>query len=230
MTSLSFEEIRFNAVREKGALKRGALLAWIEQLSGELRGRGSAFAQTLDNVRQAVGGDRQSSTMQGLTIEETDHPKDLLEHGKYPIGATSCQNYEGQVSYNKCLIGTVADADKKLILVRKADGAIIARVIVKLVWPENGSPAIFLEPTYTGVSRSDHDFDPDINAFLHEKAAAMGGIAVLRGSTEVGVRVTVRSSRNGWQYEDGATGGPNNAGLGEKSGVYTMDAKSVPAP
>lgn len=229
LASISSGEVRRRGMRDaRGILKRGALLRHIDNMKAKLASKSLAFMGTLENIAVLLHGtETPGSIIQGLTIEETDHPKDMIEMGKYPSGASSCQNFEGDVSFNHCLLAMMADADKKLILIRKQDGTIIARAVMKLVWLQDDTPALFLAPTYTSVSKADHDFDVDINAYAYAKAEEMGGVRVLRGSTRSAMLVKVRESRNGSQYEDGATGGPHDGGLGEKYGAYTMDAVEV---
>lgn len=128
---------------------------------------------------------------------------------------------------NKCLLATACDADKKLLNITKADGTIIASAKVKIVWLPKNVPALFLEPTYTPEKSALPTFKKIFDGWACRKAAAMGGITVFRGKESGGTKVTVRKSRNDYQYEDGATGNENNAGLGVQKGEYMMDAQIV---
>ncbi|MFH1405176.1 MAG: hypothetical protein ABIH21_03715 [Patescibacteria group bacterium] len=227
LANLTPEEIRANALLdEKGELKRGALGEWVAQLAEEFRKKKSVIAQDIENIVEMLKTTGAELKLTGLRIEESDHPKTLLETGKYPSGSGSCQNYEGRIEFNKCLLSYVADADKKIIMVRKPNGTIVARSIVKLVWIEK-EPAIFIEPTYTSVNKADHNFDDDFNKYLLKKASRMGSVKVLRGSMQGPIRVRVRTSRNNLQYEDGGSGAADNAGLGIKAGAYSMGALEV---
>ena len=226
--SLSAEEIAANALMdESGELKRGELTGYLKR--AEERFKDSAFAQDIQNVRVLLeNAGAVSGKFAGLRIEESDHPKTLLESGKYPAGSGSCQNYEGSVKYNRALLAYVADADKKIVTVRSEDGTIVARAIVKLTYVDGKQPALFLEPTYTSVNKAGHDFDADFNRYLKEKAQEMGAnVKVLRGSMSGPIQTEVRASRNGVQYEDGGAGGVNEAGLGLKEGQYSMGAYEV---
>jgi len=49
----------------------------------------------------------------------TDHPKTLLEIGKYPV--STCQDYESTGSWNKALLGYVLDAHIKALVLREIE-------------------------------------------------------------------------------------------------------------
>lgn len=205
----------------------------IEKLVKIFEVRGSPFVQDLKNIqallsqRFAVG----SVEHLDLTIRESDDLKESLESGKYPIGASSCQNYESEVYYTKCLLARAGDADKKNLIIQKDDGTIVVENELKLVYIEDKSPAIFIEPTtYSGIKKR-YDVTSDVEWYVKAKAQRMGPrIKVFRGADqgETGaIQVTVRPSRNHYQYEDGKYGGPGHGGLGIQEGEYTMWAVEV---
>ncbi|MBI2577644.1 MAG: hypothetical protein HYV77_02260, partial [Candidatus Wildermuthbacteria bacterium] len=187
LAQVSSGEIRANVMQnERGEVKGGELSLWLDALIQKFKKTNSAFAQDLENIRYMLGRkDAGGNVLSDLKIEETDNAKALLEVGKYPLGSQSCQNYEGNVQHNKCLLAYVADADKKMVVVRRKDGSIVARAIVKLVWVKSESgeePALFLEPVYTSVNKGDHAFDGDFDRYLFSKAKNIGRVKVLRGS------------------------------------------------
>jgi hypothetical protein len=211
-----------------GSTGERPLIEIANELQLLLKKRNSSFADDIGNIVYLVSGGAGSGTLRDLTISETDDPKSLVESGKYPTGATSCQNYDGDVGNNKCLLATIVDADKKLLEVKKPDGTIMARAIYKIVWISPDTPALFIEPTYTPLKPNLEFFNQQFDQWACKKAAAMGGMPVFRGLLQGKTRVTVRSSRNnGIQYEDGGTGSENNAGLGIQYGTYTMGATEV---
>lgn len=166
-----------------------------------------------------------------LTIRESDDLKESLESGKYPTGASSCQNYESDAYYTKCLLARGGDADKKNYIIDKDDKTIVVENELKLVYVNNRVPAIFLEPTnYSGI-RERYDVTSDVYRYAQAKARRMSRrVKVLRGADEGeegAILVTVRPSRNHYQYEDGKRGGPGHGGLGIKEGEYTMWAVEV---
>ncbi|MDP2630028.1 MAG: hypothetical protein Q8P56_01330 [Candidatus Uhrbacteria bacterium] len=195
--------------------------------------RKSPFVQDLANIqaelsqRFAVGAVEHLD----LTIRESDDLKESLESGKYPRGASSCQNYESDVYYTKCLLARAGDADKKNVIIEKNDRTIVVENELKLVYIDNKIPAIFVEPTnYSGI-RQRYDVSPDVDRYAKAKARRMSNrVKVLRGADkgeDGAILVTVRPSRNHYQYEDGKHGGPGHGGLGIKEGEYTMWAVEV---
>ncbi|MBI4599615.1 hypothetical protein HY732_01705 [Candidatus Uhrbacteria bacterium] len=205
----------------------------IEKLIKIFDGRKSPFVQDLKNIqvllsqRFAVG----SVEHLALTIRESDDLKESLESGKFPTGASSCQNYESEAHYTKCLLARAGDLDKKNIIIQKEDGTIVVENELKLVYVDDKIPAIFIEPTNYSSIRERYDVTHDVERYAKAKARRMSSrIKVLRGTDEVGagaILVTVRPSRNHFQFEDGKHGGPGHGGLGIKEGEYTMWAVEV---
>ncbi len=233
LLALDDDELRQRNLKDKnGVIKQeDALRALLTRISAALKKRESAFAQDIDNIAMTLfTAPAAPQQFRDLTIEEEDDPKTLFEAGHYPIGCGSCQNFEGDVQYNKCLLAYVADADKKILTIRKPDRTILARAIIKLGRTDDATqtPIIFLEPTYTSVNKQDHNFDDDINRYIIAKAGRMGRrVRVVRGALTGDVGVRIATSRNGYQYEDGGAGAADAAGLGIKYGAYTMNAYEI---
>lgn len=79
-----------------------------EFLSGELVANASTKGQRVRQKR--------------LLIHTTDHPKTLLEIGKYPLNSGSCQSYDySDQSLMRSLPGYVSDAHIQAIVVRELD-------------------------------------------------------------------------------------------------------------
>lgn len=86
---------------------------------------------------------------QDYTIEDTDHWEDMLLCGTEVAG--SCQRISGDVNYNKCLLGYLADGKNRAIVVKDKNGKIIARRIMRLLWddhPTANKPVLFQERLY----------------------------------------------------------------------------------
>ncbi len=233
LIDLDDDELRqLNLKNKDGALKeQDALRDLLTRIQATLKKRDSAFAQDVENITTTLfTAPAAPQQFRDLTIEEGDHPKTLFEAGYYPMGCGSCQNFEGDVRTNKCLLAYVADADKKILTIRKPDRTILARAIVKLgrLDDETKTPIIFLEPTYTSVNKKDHDFDEEINKYMLAKAQSMGTrVRVVRGALKGETSVRIAASRNYYQYEDGGAGAADNAGLGIKAGTYAMNAYEI---
>ena len=83
--------------------------------------------------------------------------------------------------------------------------ASVARAIFKLVRTKDGKPAIFIEPTYTNLNKSDLSLDKYFNLFADLVLSQPMGVRMMRGAgNEV---VTVPASQNpAGQYEDCGAG------------------------
>lgn len=212
-----------------------------------------AFVQDLSNIESVVTTKENYGEKRRLAMIISDEPQILFQVGKYPIGCGSCQNYEGDPSWNVSLAGYVADAHTKAAYLMdlnklpaeikaKIDSssfnevkdsipasdileASIARSIVKIVKNKDGAPVLFVEPTYSSVNKGDLTMNNYFNIFLELMVSSPMNIPLARGAgTEA---ISVPASRNpGGQYEDcGAADG--GVGMGINIGSYTMHGRYI---
>ena len=215
------------------------------------------FVQDLENMQAVLPDREQIFRKRKLVMMITDSPQMLLQAGKYPTGCGSCQNYEGDSSWNCALGGYVGDAHTKVSflidlnklpediqeeIAQKGFEAVkskipeqmlleasIARSIIKMVKTSEGKPAIFIEPTYTSLNKSDKSMNSVFNSAVSRYIAKAMGIQIYRGSNDKSqIRVTVPPSNNpGGQYEDCGAGNAGNAGMGIMREAYTMPAVEI---
>ncbi|MFA6537431.1 MAG: hypothetical protein WCT18_03460, partial [Patescibacteria group bacterium] len=211
--------------------------------------KGSPFLQDLENIEFQLAQKKEFGGNKRLAVFSTDDPQFVWQVGKYPLGCGSCQNYSaGSMAY--ALMGYVGDAhsravylfdinklpkeyqeiveeqgvaavlEKKIIPPNVVLNAVLARTIIKLTSNE----AIYIEPTYTSVNKSDNSLDNHINSFVKMAYGDSMQIPLAKG---IGTDVfKMPSSRNpSGQYEDATSGGADNAGMGVLSGAYIIESK-----
>ncbi len=254
LLSLDTKKIAMNRIVDREDKKGETLAVVIERLKGYFKDV-PAFVQDLENVQAVLAQREDLGAKRRLAMIVTDDPQMVLQSGKYPLGCGSCQNYEGDSSWNKSLAGYVADAHtqvsylidlnrlsaeaRELIeargfeeaksLLKQQDllEASIARSIVKQVRNEqDGEGYLFIEPTYSSVNKGDLGMDKFFNLFLELTVADPMGIRLVRGGGDKTVRVPKSRNPNG-QYEDCAAGNAGHAGMGIQLDSYTMSARLV---
>lgn len=196
---------------------------------------------------QSVGKDR-------LAVIYTDNPMAMLTIGRFPNGATSCQNYQngdrvlaaymGDAYTKTCLLVDLnklppevnaeleqaADSQEKMKVFQGHTfaflNASVGRRLTKIVQGvDDKQPKLFLEPVYTPMDRQ--STTRLMNAFAVTHLAPKLNLPLVRGGGSA--EVSVSESRNGSQYEDGEYGGPGGAGggLGTQEGEYRMTAQPL---
>ena len=65
-------------------------------------------------------------------IYETDNAEEILLSGSEVGG--SCQILDGNPYYNKGLLGYLRHGQVRLIAVKRGDGSITARALIRLLW------------------------------------------------------------------------------------------------
>ncbi len=86
----------------------------------------------------------------GWTAEDTDDPESLFTCGSVDPGC--CQRIDGNINYNKCLLGYVIDGKNRLLCVKNHNGKMIARAIFRILWDEvNQTPVLLVEPIYPSI-------------------------------------------------------------------------------
>ncbi len=189
-----------------------------------------------------------------LALVFTDNPLVSLTVGRFPIGATSCQDYmrgdnalgaymadagtkvcllidiNKLPNETKSLVEKETDPAKKLELFDNntfafLNAAVARRLTKKVDDVPTGLPQLFLEPVYTPLDRAYTTRIMDAYAAANLKTKL--GIDMVKGGG--GGEVRVVESRNGRQYEDGESGGPGGGGvgIGSKTGTYTMPARPL---
>ena len=216
--------------------------------------KGSGFLQDIVNVEYLIKEQVAHTGSRRLAMVFSDNPSFLWQAGKYPIGNGSCQHYaEGSMA--ESLMGYVGDAHSKVAYlfdinslsesvrehIDKANSlqegiselkpnellkAVVARSIIKLTKDSDNKPAIFMEPVYSVINKSDHSMDRYYNLFMDTFVASPMGAKLTQGSgSEI---LAIPASRNPrGQYEDGAEGNAGHAGLGIQTGSYTLGAKVI---
>ncbi len=107
-----------------------------------------------------------------INVVETDEPYRLFDVGKNPV--QSCQRWNEQTGYNKCLLAYVADANKKLYLVQDSYGRTIARSIVRLMPLDKETPMLLIERPY--ATSWTPDYGISILRSAMEKAAEISKV------------------------------------------------------
>lgn len=143
----------------------------------------------------------------GLRAVDTDNAEDLLLCGTEVAG--SCQHVEGELKYNKALMGYVVDGKYRMLAVKGNDGRLVARRMLRLLLDENDQPVLHLERRYANTGIHDGDAVDQALIDLAKKKAAATGCRLLadnamHASADMGPPCTVRSldSRAPFEYVD----------------------------
>ncbi|MCB0335700.1 MAG: hypothetical protein KDD62_05320, partial [Bdellovibrionales bacterium] len=186
-----------------------------------------------------------------MAIIVSDDPEILTQVGKYPLGNSSCQNYEGHEKFNISLPSIVGDAHQRAaflidinrlpedvkaeintygfnvvgpsVKARDLLGASFARELIKLT--ETGS--LYLEPTYSKLGVNDLGTVRVFNTFVGVAFAEPMDVSLLRIGKELTVKVAASANPVG-QYEDGSVVERNGQG-GIVQSRYTLNARVVQA-
>lgn len=214
----------------------------------------SQITAEIERIEDILGNQADTAGQSDIICVFTDNPLVGLTVGKYPKGAESCQKYTNAsielaaypadastkfsllIDKSKLPEDIATKLDSATTMEEKMEifntntytflEAMIARRITKIIRrSDTNKPAIFLEPVYTSYDKE--QMTRQLNDFARQILRPKTTLQLMTGEihTIAGIRVKVASSRNGTQYEDGATGGPDNGGMGIKSGPYEMDAE-----
>ncbi len=233
--------------------KKATLKTAIDYLKRNFEGDKPLMA-TLERIESIINEASHPVGKDRLAVVFTDNPMAMLTIGKFPHGATSCQNYESGDSvlaaymsdaYTKmCLLidlnklspevnkelEAVEDSDAKMRIFNSHTlsflNAAVGRRLTKIVQDQNEDKSkLFLEPVYTPLDRE--SMTRLLNAYAVTNLEPKLGISLVRGGGSG--EVNVSESRNGFQYEDGESGGPGGGGggIGTQRGSYKMPAQPL---
>src|SRR3989344_2824817 len=253
LADLSPRQIALNILTEGKKKEEGtAISSTLENLKKVFKD--CAFTQDLKNVEFILKEQTQFTGKRRLVMVLSDNPSFLWQAGKYPIGNGSCQHYaEGSMSQS--LMGYVGDAHIKVaylfdinslpenLKTKIKDGlplgeivdqasppeilqAVVARSIVKIGKDEQNRPAIFMEPTYSVINKGDISMDRYFNLFTDLFVVEPMKSKLYRGSGSEKLNIPPSRNPEG-QYEDGAVGNAQNAGMGIQTSSYSISAKSI---
>lgn len=253
LTVLEPRNIALNLLAEgKKKGEGGTIVAALTDLKKVYKGSG--FLQDIGNIEAVLTQSAEDTGKRQLALVVSDNPSLLWQSGKYPLGNGSCQHYaEGSTA--QALMGYVGDAHTKVGYLfdvralpeefqsRMRGGvtlqamlddippldllrATIARSIIKILRAPNKTPAIFIEPVYSVVNKSNRGMDRYFELFTEFFIASEMDARVTRGGSELNLRVPASRNPSG-QYEDGAYGGADHAGMGIQNGSYTLPARFV---
>lgn len=253
LTDLSSRQIALNILTEGKKKEEGSsITSTIDSLKKIFKD--CAFTQDIKNIEFIIKEQTQFTGKRRLAMVLSDNPSFLWQAGKYPIGNGSCQHYaEGSMSQS--LMGYVGDAHIKVsylfdinslpenVRAKIKDGvplgeiidqakpleilqAVVARSILKLGKDGQNRPVIFMEPTYSIIYKGDISMDRYFNLFADLFVVEPMKSKLYRGSGSE--KLSIPPSRNPeGQYEDGALGNAQNAGMGIQTSSYTISAKSI---
>ena len=95
------------------------------------------------------------SLKENWSLVETDSPEDLLLCGTDVSG--SCMNINSNMIYNSGLMSYIMDGKHRLIAIKNAQGKIVARCILHLLWDKDeNNGALFLQKPYGSSDYRDH--------------------------------------------------------------------------
>lgn len=87
---------------------------------------------------------RQAHKFDGFVIKDTDDPYQLLSLGR--VGGF-CQKYEAHYTTSKCLLSYILDGKNRAMIVEDADGNMVARVVIRLLWDRSARKVVLLQET-----------------------------------------------------------------------------------
>lgn len=172
-----------------------------------------------------------TTSLKGFTIEDTDNPYDFLLCGTEVDG--SCQNISGSPELNKCLMGYALDGKIRLIVVKDAQGKIVARRIMRLLYdPIFKSPVLYQECLYK-TNRMTPEMEQAMDRLFIERAKVLGIPLVqdTRGEDHETLRIypnLIRSYGNPapFEYVDTKKEDGHPIGVVDR-GKYVLSAESL---
>jgi len=97
----------------------------------------------LRNDLKMLMTDKQPGQYKNYTIEDTDHPNDLLLLGTEVDG--SCQRIDGSPNQNKGLLGYLLDGTVRAIVVKSPSGEIVARTLLRQLYDETTNQVVLFQ-------------------------------------------------------------------------------------
>jgi hypothetical protein len=150
-------------------------------------------------------------------IIDTDEPNHILLCGSDV--ADSCQRVDGDPKLNKGLLGYLMNGQTRLLAVVDKKGRIVARCMIRLLFDDQGNPALFQENLY-----GDRKYTGRIEECAKAKARAMN--LPLMVLAPWGVLPTLLRSiggRSPYEFSDGAAGAGGAGGV-QVNSQFTIKA------
>lgn len=200
-------------------LKPTSVVQKLGELGNKLSKKDFAFKNDIDECWLKLKPSK--TTQMKWTVQDSDHWEDLLLMGtEVP---SSCQSIDSSAEKNKCLLGYMLDGKTRLMVVKDAEGKIVARSVIRILWDDKSkSPVVFMEKIY-GLK------NPDLEILLLEacirKAKALGLPLVASSKEDLSIAHELKSYPNPikslgspapFEYSD-ASGGVN------AKGIFTVD-------
>ncbi len=112
-----------------------------------------------------------------LSVDDSDRLLKIFM-GHIPVlsgtEVPSCQNVNGDLEKNRCLLGYCLDGKNRLIPIKDRDGKIVARKLLRVLWnPATARPILLQERFYKKAGLSE-DMESIIDAFIVERANKLG--------------------------------------------------------
>jgi len=97
----------------------------------------------LRNDLKMLMQDKQPGQYKNYTIEDADHPNDLLLLGTEVDG--SCQRVDGSPNTNKGLLGYLLDGTVRAIVIKSPGGEIVARTLLRQLYDETTNQVVLFQ-------------------------------------------------------------------------------------
>ena len=138
------------------------------------------FLRDLQDLEILMNGKERSDD--GWIVEDSDNWIDLLLCGTEVLG--SCQNINGSIDLNKCLMNYILDGKNRVVVVKDSSGVIQARVIIRLLWDDKlKRPVLYRERLYKAAGLPDRCIQA-IDDLCISKAKALGITLIATSQSE----------------------------------------------
>lgn len=154
----AFEDV----ARVKEVLSRKERFYLLERTEGVA----ADFAALGRLARRFATAQSQPTTLT-VTIEESDHPAQILRMGALSPSLVNCFNPNGNAEFNFWSVGAAASRNFKLLVVRDQAGREIACAAMKVRADADGKPVLFLE---RGMSELPYSFREQMIELVQLKA------------------------------------------------------------
>ena len=118
----------------------------------------------------------------GWTVEDTASLQDFINSASE--GAHSCLAVDYDVHYSRCLVGRLADGAKRMVVVKNAAGAIVARAMLRLMQDATQRPALLLSRPYDSIALPSAAAKDLLLTWAQRRAAALG-IELLHAAADI---------------------------------------------
>lgn len=147
------------------------------------------------------GEKNEKSETRTYTISDSDDFWDLFLCGTEVEG--SCQRVNGNPNHNIGLLGYLLDGKHRIAEIKDADGKIVARRILRLLWDKsNNKPVLLMEWLYPDILNPELKLALDI--FVKKRAKELGVDLYEQGENPV--ELESKDSRSPCEYVDSADG------------------------